>query len=92
MKYVVKCAEELEEMGAPPPWDEAWGDELDYLEYFGYASYVVKVTDQGDFVGYVGSDGGEPEDQTLRRNWSWVVEALNEAFENGYRTAIEDHR
>jgi hypothetical protein len=25
----------------------------------------------------VGSDGGEPEDQTLNRDWSWVVPLLN---------------
>lgn len=25
----------------------------------------------------VGSDGGEPEDQLLVRDWSWVVEELN---------------
>jgi hypothetical protein len=25
----------------------------------------------------VGSDGGEPEDQTLTRDWRWVTEALN---------------
>ncbi len=26
----------------------------------------------------VGTDGGEPEDQTLGRDWSWVVDALND--------------
>ena len=31
----------------------------------------------------IGSDGGEPEDQTLTRDWSWVVPALNEAFRRG---------
>ena len=25
----------------------------------------------------VGSDGGEPEDQTLSRDWSWVVDLCN---------------
>lgn len=25
----------------------------------------------------IGSDGGQPEDQLLVRNWSWVVDALN---------------
>jgi hypothetical protein len=28
----------------------------------------------------IGEDGGEPEDQTLRRDWRWVVDALNEAL------------
>ena len=27
----------------------------------------------------IGNDGGEPEDQTLNRDWSWVVGALNKA-------------
>lgn len=25
----------------------------------------------------LGADGGEPEDQTLGRDWNWVVSALN---------------
>lgn len=28
-------------------------------------------------VRIVGMDGGEPEDQTLNRNWDWIVEELN---------------
>jgi hypothetical protein len=28
-------------------------------------------------VEFIGSDGGEIEDQTLKRDWSWVVPALN---------------
>lgn len=35
----------------------------------------------------VGSDGGEPEDQLLCRDWSWVVDALNDAFEAGVLAA-----
>lgn len=31
----------------------------------------------------VGCDGGEPEDQTLSRDWGWVTDELNEAVERG---------
>lgn len=31
----------------------------------------------------IGSDGGEPEDQTFSRDWAWVPRALNEAFQLG---------
>lgn len=34
-------------------------------------------------VEFIGSDGGEPEDQTLGRDWAWVVPALNAAYELG---------
>lgn len=33
--------------------------------------------DCGTHIEYVGCDGGEPEDQTLGRDWAWVVGALN---------------
>lgn len=29
----------------------------------------------------VGADGGEPEDQTLGRDWKWVVDLLNKVAE-----------
>ncbi len=28
-------------------------------------------------------DGGEPEDQTFRRDWAWVEEALLDAYQAG---------
>lgn len=31
----------------------------------------------------IGTDGGEPEDNTLNRDWSWVVGALNDAHRQG---------
>lgn len=31
----------------------------------------------------IGSDGGEPEDQRLYRDWAWVVPALNKAYQEG---------
>ena len=31
----------------------------------------------GDTVRIVATDGGEPEDQTLGRDWSWVQTELN---------------
>jgi hypothetical protein len=34
-------------------------------------------------VRLIGNDGGDPEDQILVRDWSWVVTALNEAYEKG---------
>lgn len=37
-------------------------------------SWCVVDRSTGEVVGY---DGGEPEDQILVRNWSWVVDALN---------------
>jgi hypothetical protein len=40
----------------------------------------------------VGRDGGEPEDQSLVRDWEWVVHALNAARAEGYKQGQEDER
>jgi hypothetical protein len=36
----------------------------------------------------VGQDGGEPEDQLLVRDWKWVAEELNKAYERGRKDGI----
>ncbi len=40
----------------------------------------------------IGTDGGEPEDQTLYRDWEWVIDALNTAYDEGYNTGWEYYR
>lgn len=35
----------------------------------------------------IGSDGGEPEDQTLVRGWAWVTGALHDAYNAGRHDA-----
>lgn len=40
-------------------------------------------------VEILGEDGGEPEDQIFRRDWSWVAPALQDAFELGQETGYE---
>lgn len=37
----------------------------------------------------IGEDGGEPEDQLLVRDWKWVAEALNEAYEQGFQDGVD---
>ena len=57
------------------PEDDEWGD-------WAYTGFVFRY--EGDVpVEYVGCDGGEPEDQTLARNWSWVLDALNREARRG---------
>lgn len=43
-------------------------------EYEGSRCSILLDTASGAVVGI---DGGEPEDQTLGRDWSWVPDALN---------------
>lgn len=38
----------------------------------------------------VGSDGGEPEDQLLVRNWQWVAVALNRAYDDAIEAAAAE--
>lgn len=57
---------------------------------FGYGyEYALYEFVDGKPARLVGTDGGEPEDQTLTRGWSWVVEALNEAYTLGYDDGSE---
>lgn len=59
-------------------------------EYLGirtsYDRCWAVVDDRGELIG---ADGGEPEDQLLVRDWSWVVEALNAAYARGRRDCAE---
>ena len=34
------------------------------------------------------ADGGEPEDQSFGRDWSWVPEALEQAYKYGLEDGI----
>ena len=38
--------------------------------------FLVEIVD-GVIIRIVGSDGGEPEDQLLVRDWSWVADEMN---------------
>lgn len=51
-------------------------DEVEWLDE--YDNLLFERTEEG--LRYVNSDGGEPEDQTLSRNWSWVAGELNKAY------------
>lgn len=39
--------------------------------------------EDGEPVEEIGSDGGEPEDNSFLRDWKWVAPALQEAYELG---------
>lgn len=47
-----------------------------------YVRAVVRCED-GIPVERIGTDGGEAEDQTLGRDWSWVASALQAAYDLG---------
>lgn len=55
-------------------YDYDWDDDHEYRYY------VVKLNTDGTFQRFVATEGGEPEDQTLGRDWSWVVPELNRAL------------
>lgn len=57
------------------PEDDKWNT-------WNWTTFVFRY--EGDTpVEYLGRDGGEPEDQTLRRDWAWVVDALNREARRG---------
>ena len=65
---------------------DALRPEEDQWQDYKYTNFLFRQLD-GRPVEYIGCDGGEPEDQTLRRDWSWVVTALNKAHRDGWELA-----
>jgi hypothetical protein len=49
---------------------------------------VFRLAD-GRPVELLGTDGGEPEDQTLGRDWSWVAGALSDAHVRGVNAGLQ---
>jgi hypothetical protein len=45
----------------------------------------IYLEDNGKVVEFIGSDGGEPEDKTLYRDFDWVIKELNRAYYLGVR-------
>jgi len=50
-------------------------------------SALVGLDASGKVVEVVGTDGGDPEDQTLYRDWAWVGNVLNAALADVERQA-----
>lgn len=46
--------------------------------------YVVEHVSKGQ-IRVLGYDYGEPEDQSLYKDWSWIIPALNEAYKAGMK-------
>lgn len=70
-------------MGAP---DTEWRSVDDDYDYWDYVKGIWRCED-GVPVEFIGDDGGEPEDQTLGRDWKWVAPALAAAHERGKTAA-----
>lgn len=52
---------------------------LDDYHNYEYRHGVFIIEDDKP-VDMLGCDGGEPEDNTLFRDWAWIADALNEAY------------
>ena len=92
MQYITKTFEQAKQENLAPPWDSVDWDEVEEQCYEGlYLVNGIWLLDDGESA-FITSDGGEPEDQTLTRNWSWVSEALNSAYEQGRQDGHEESR
>ena len=62
-------------------WYEDVPEELRYYDvddpWIRMFSCLVEYDKNNNPLRIVASDGGEPEDQTFHRNWSWVVKEMN---------------
>lgn len=52
-------------------------------------SVLVAIDDATGKEIILGNDGGEPEDQTLNRDYSWVLKAIQSAYNQGYKEGKE---
>ena len=92
MRYVQKSFKAAAELNWAEPYDGMWEEALEDIKDgwsdFSYQNGIWEVEDE---IGYrfVGSDGGEPEDQTMKRDWAWVVDELNKAYLQGIYDAKE---
>lgn len=74
IEYDVVSVRDPELIAFDPEFDSSWVDE--------WTSAVVRRRG-GKIVEVLGTDGGEPEDQTLTRDWAWVAPALRDAYRRG---------
>ncbi len=78
-RFVLKNLEEAAEEG----W--AGTEEYDLDRAVGWNDWRYSTglfeTDGKKSIRLVGTDGGEPEDQRLYRDWEWVVDELNKLAE-----------
>lgn len=90
MKYIQKTFKEAAELNWDEPygglWEEVLGDDDGGWDDYDYRFGIWEVED-GIGYKFVGSDGGEPEDNSLNRDWAWVVDELNAAYLQGIKDA-----
>lgn len=60
-------------------------DNEDFVEddYWGEHGYSCVVTHNGNIIAEH-SDNGEPEDNSFGRDWSWVPDMIEKAYELGF--------
>lgn len=82
-KYEIMDHEEATAAGAPA----AMVVDMEPSDWDVGRSGVFRL-ENGAPVELLGTDGGEPEDQTLGRDWGWVPEALQAAYDRGRADGI----
>lgn len=84
MKYVQESLAEGKAQGlALPSYVADWDEVFDYSEDPDWEQAIWLIKDDGTSE-YISGDGGEPEDNTLNRDWCWIVGELNRAYARGF--------
>jgi hypothetical protein len=63
------------------------------MDCFGnYGEYTVLLVIRNGVVILQEWDGGEPEDNSFSRDWSWVPETIENAYNLGFKDGLQDGR
>lgn len=78
--YEVQLLSEASKLGYPMGIYEGYSE----AEFKWHDPWGLWELEDGKPIRLIGTDGGEPEDQLLVRDWRWVQEELQKAYNEGF--------
>lgn len=90
VEYKVVSIADAKSNNYPAPYGEDEWDEDYYWDDENWFCGIWLIRDN-KAIQCITTDGGEPEDQYLRRDGSWIAPALNKAYKQGYEDALNEN-
>lgn len=90
MKYFIISAGDARDKNYPAPYNQTWDEYLRW-EDDEYENLLYEEDDE--VLRYIANDGWTydcPEDATLTRGFSWIIDELHRAYNRGYVEGLND--